>query len=189
MVLSAILTLPTSIIFGRFGFPRTASCCAMKYVELPDWYADAIVFDRALRLLLALKGKAAYINKTMCVYRKHDANLTNHRPHTLVRKYAELYRNVYHYSGKRHYKVARGAVNRAIHAERMQIHEETKGWKKFKALCSNTLYAFREFRIVHPKDLLRFPWHYLFLRDMTVFAKNLLPGNKQVPDVEPPQGM
>jgi glycosyltransferase involved in cell wall biosynthesis len=172
-----------------FWIPTHSLMLRNEYVELPDWYADAIVFDRALRLLLALKGNAAYINKTMCVYRKHGTNFTNRWTYKSVRGFAELYRNVYHYSGKQHHKVARGAVNRAIHAERVQIHEETKGWQKFKALCSNTLFAFREFRVVHWKDFLRFLWHYLFLRDMMVFAKSLLPGNKQVPDAEPSQSM
>jgi len=60
-----------------FWIPTHSLMLRNEYVELPPWYADAIVFDRALRLLLALKGKAAYINKTTCVYRKHGTNFTN----------------------------------------------------------------------------------------------------------------
>ena len=157
-----------------FWIPTHSLLLRNEYVELPPWYVDSIYFDRALRLILALQGKAAYINKTMCVYRKHSTNFTNQQPFTYIRRCAQLYRNVYHYSGKRHYRIARGAVNRAIHAERVQIHQETQGWQKFKALLSNSLYVFREFRVTELKDVLRFPYHYLFVGDVVKWVKKYL---------------
>jgi len=156
-----------------FWIPTHSLLLRNEYVEFPPWYVNTVYFDRALRLILILKGKAAYINKTTCVFRKHGENNTNQRPYTLCRKFAELYRNVYHYSGKRHYKIARGAINQSIYAERLQIRTETRGWQKLKATCSNTLYAFREYRITTPKDILRFPWHYLFIGDVVDFLKKL----------------
>jgi len=159
-----------------FWIPTHSLLMRNEYVELPPWYVNSVYFDRALRLILAMHGKAAYINKTMCVYRKHGTNFTNRQPYTYIRRCAELYRNVYHFSGKKHYKAAREAINQALHAERLQIHNETKGWQKFKALCSNTCFACKEFRITEWKDFLRFPYHYLFPSDLVtllrrVFAK------------------
>ncbi|MCL2349733.1 MAG: glycosyltransferase [Planctomycetaceae bacterium] len=168
--------VPDLYYLWPFWIPTHSLLLRNEYVELPPWYVDTIYFDRALRLILGMKGKAAYINKTMCVYRKHGTNFTNRQPYTYIRRCAELYRNIYHYSGKRYYKVARAAINRAIHAERMQIHDETQGWKKFKALCSNTLYAFREYRVTGPKDILKFPYYYLFPGDLVKWGKNLFSG-------------
>lgn len=70
--------------------------------------------------------------------------------------------------------MARDAVNRVIHAERLQIHDETKGWYKFKALCSNSLHAFREFRIVGLKDALRFLYRYFFWRCLQMDTNSLV---------------
>lgn len=149
-----------------FWIPTHSLLMRSEYVDLPDWLMDSVYGDRAMRLILAMHGKAAYINKTTCVYRKHGTNLTRQQPYHYIRRCAELYRNVYRYSGKRHYKAARGAVNQAIHAERIQIHNETKGLQKLKALFSNTWFACREFRVTEWKDVLRFPYHYLFLGDL-----------------------
>ena len=163
-----------------FWIPTHSLMLRNEYVEIPPWFHDCSSFDRVLRLMMVMHGKGAYINKNMCVYRKHGTNFTNYQPHTYLRKCAEVYRNIYHFSGKRYYKIARRAVNQAIHAERVQIRDETRGWQKFKALCSNSLFAFREFRITEPKDLLRFPYHYLFLSDVASFVKNLLFGKRGV---------
>ncbi|MCL2622238.1 MAG: hypothetical protein FWD31_01125, partial [Planctomycetaceae bacterium] len=54
------------------------------------------------------------INKTTCVFRKHGTNQTNQRPYALVRRFADLYKNVCHYSGRQYGKMARDAVNRII---------------------------------------------------------------------------
>ena len=162
-----------------FWIPTHSLMVRNEYVELPPWFPESSSFDRALRLILALKGKAAYINKNMCVYRKHGTNFTNHQPHSYLRRCAEVYKNVYLFSGKQHYRVARAAVNHAIYAERLQIHDETHGWQKFKTLCSNSLYAFRQFRVTEWKDVFRFPYHYLFLGDAVRWAKKLLSGARK----------
>ena len=154
-----------------FWIPTHSLLLRRDYLELPPWCVDAVYFDRALRLILGMRGKGAYINKTMVVYRKHGTNYTNLQPYSYIRRCAELYRNVYHFSGKKHYKAARRAINQAIHAERQQIHREAKGWQKFKALCSNTWFAVREFRVTSPKDILRFPYHYLFLGDLVTILR------------------
>ena len=157
-----------------FWIPTHSLMVRNEYVELPPWFPESSSFDRSLRLILGLKGKAAYINKNMCVYRKHGTNFTNYQPHTYLRLCAQVYRNVYHFSGKLHYRVARAAVNHAMYAERVQIRQETHGLQKFKALLSNSLYAFREFRITELRDFLRFPYHYLFVGDVVQCVKKLL---------------
>lgn len=167
-----------------FWIPTHSLVLRNEYVEFPPWFDDAVYVDRALRLFLAMHGKAAYINRTTCVYRKHGWNLTNTRPYTLCRRFAELYVNVYHFSGKKHYKIARGAVNESLFAERIQIRRETKGWKKLKALCSNTFYALKEFRITTPKDLLRFPYHFLFTGDVVDGVKRLMFGALKEEEIE-----
>ncbi|MDR1962961.1 MAG: hypothetical protein LBQ50_04205, partial [Planctomycetaceae bacterium] len=144
-----------------------------KEVEFPSWFIDTIFVDRALRLILALKGNAAYINRTTCVYRKHESNVSKKITYQTIRRYAELYRNVYFYSGRRYYKTARGAINESIFAERLAIRKELRGWKKIKALCSNTFFAFREFRFVSPKDILRFPYHFLGAGDWVDWLSHL----------------
>ncbi|MDR3198680.1 MAG: glycosyltransferase [Planctomycetaceae bacterium] len=149
-----------------FWLPTHSILLRREYVEFPEWFIDTVFVDRALRLILALNGKAAYINRTTCVYRKHDSNVSKNITYQTVRRYAELYRNFYFYSGKRYYKTARGAINETVYAERLSIRKELHGWKKLKALCSNTLFAFREFRITSPKDILRFPYYFLFAGDL-----------------------
>ncbi|MDR2115730.1 MAG: glycosyltransferase [Planctomycetaceae bacterium] len=148
-----------------FWLPTHSILLRSEYVEFPEWFINTVFVDRALRLILTLKGKAAYINHTTCVYRKHNSNVSKNITHQTIRRYAELYRNVYRYSGKQYYKTARGAINETIYAERLAIRKELHGWKKLKALCSNTLFAFREFRIISRKDILRFPYHFLFAGD------------------------
>lgn len=158
-----------------FWIPTHSILLRRDYVEFPAWFINAVFVDRALRLILTLKGNAAYLNRTTCVYRKHGSNVSKNITYRTIRRYAELYRNVYLYSGKKYYKTARGAVNEAIYAERLAIRKELCGWKKIKALCSNTLFAFREFRIISPKDILRFPYYFLFAGDFADWLRCALP--------------
>jgi glycosyltransferase involved in cell wall biosynthesis len=157
-----------------FWIPTHSILLRRHYVEFPSWFINTVFVDRALRLILALKGNAAYINRTTCVYRKHDSNVSKNITHQTIRRYAELYRNIYFYSGKQHYKTARGAINEAVYAERLSIRKDLRGWNKIKALCSNTLFAFREFRIISLKDILRFPYHFLFVGDFTNWLSQLV---------------
>ena len=167
-----------------FWIPTHSLVLRNEYVELPDWYTGSVYFDRPLRLILALRGKVVYINRTTCVYRKHGWNITNKRTYDLCRRFAEIYVNVYHFSGKKYYKIARAAINEAIYAERLMIRRETTGLQKFKALCSNTFYALKEYRITTPKDILRFPYHFLFLGDLVDGVKCLLIGVSKEEEIE-----
>ncbi|MDR0335646.1 MAG: glycosyltransferase [Planctomycetaceae bacterium] len=157
-----------------FWIPTHSILLRREYVDFPPWFLNAVFVDRALRLILTLKGNAAYINRTTCVYRKHDSNVSKHITYQTIRRYAELYRNVYFYSGKRYYQSARGAINEAVYAERLSIRQELRGWKKIKALCSNSLFAFREFRIISRKDILRFPYYFLFVNDLVDWLSHLV---------------
>ncbi len=149
-----------------FWFPTHSLLIRRDLLDYPKWLNDVVYLDRALRLLLSLKGSAAYINTTTCVYRKHSTNVTNKRPHSLIRRFAETYINVYHYSGKKHYKIARGSINETIYAERMVIRKELTGLKKFYVLLSNSFFALREFRPIELKDILRIPYHFMFIGDL-----------------------
>lgn len=161
-----------------FWIPTHTVLLRSKFVDFPPWFKDVVYVDRALRLILSLHGRLAFINTTTAVYRKHGGNTSSNQDicPSVARGYLHTYLNFLKYSGGRYKKDARQAINHSLYEERLRIRKTVRGPAIVRPLLSNTGRAIRHFRVLTPADIVRFPYHYLFVGDLVEFLRRgLLP--------------
>lgn len=151
-----------------FWIPTHTVLFRAQFLDFPPWFKDVVYVDRALRLILSLHGSLAFINKTTGVYRIHGSNVSAAQDiaPAVARGYLHTYLNFFEYSGHRYRRDARFAINHSVYEERLRIRRSFRGLQKIKHLAGNTRLAFAHFRILEFTDIVRFPYHYLFVGDV-----------------------
>lgn len=167
---SQALFFSTDEMFKLYPFwiPTHTVLLRARFVDFPSWFKDVVYVDRALRLILSLHGSLAFINRTTGVYRIHDSNVSavQDTSPAIARGYLHTYLNFFRYSGGQFRREARFAINHCLYEERLRIRRSFHGLRKAKYLVRNTLSAISLFRILRPSDIVRFPYHYLFIGDL-----------------------
>lgn len=151
-----------------FWLPTHSLLLRSRFVHFPDWFSDVIYVDRALRLIVSLKGDLAFINTITCVYRLHGSNTSADRlvSPEVCRGYLHTYWNFYRYSGNKFGKDAARAINHALCEERRRILEHDQGGGTLSKVGKNFVSALRYFQIRSTRDLAEFGYHFLFLKDI-----------------------
>lgn len=151
-----------------FWLPTHSLLIRSTFVHFPTWFSDVVYVDRALRLIVSLRGDLAFINKITCVYRLHGSNTSADRMVSpeVCRGYLHTYWNFYQYSGKKFGKDAARAINHALCEERRRIREHEQGSGAFSKVGRNFISALRYFQIRSVRDMAEFCYHFLFVKDM-----------------------
>lgn len=66
-------------IFEKWMMPTASIMYRRESLDsLPKWFCKIFSGDRAMQLLLADKGQVIYLNRKMCVWRRHSQGLSNY---------------------------------------------------------------------------------------------------------------
>lgn len=168
-----IFGTPEMYKLDPFWLPTHSVMLRACHVDFPDWFKDVIYVDRALRLILSLHGDLAFINKITCVYRLHGSNTSADREISpdVCKGYLHTYWNFYQYSGKKFKADACKAINHSLCEERRRIRESYQGTEAIRRLSDNFISALRHFRIAGIRDVAKFGYHFLFVKDAIDWVK------------------